>query len=343
VKLLKIMTAELAVTFIAVAGMLFGVMQFFDVIPDPTTNRNIAFVLLFSSIAIVHSPAVTMALLSETGARGPVARTTLGVVLVSDVAVVLFFTAMLWVARLLVPMQGEVVPVIFVLWEIGGAIIVGALIGLVVAAYLRFVGRELMLFAVVIVFFGLELTRVLHVELLLTMLMAGFVSENFSQHGERLRHAMERSADPIFVVFFALSGAAIGLREVAPLLPLMLPLAFVRAGGLWLGVRVGGRWADASDDERKYVWLGLVSQVGVAIGLASIVAEAYPVLGSQLRSLLLALIAVNQTVGPVLFRRALSKSGEMKTGRTSQSGAQKASTGQPVSAGSGRAAGESPG
>jgi hypothetical protein len=223
---------------------------------------------------------------------------------------------MLWVARLLVPVQGEAIRVGLVVWEIGGALLIGAILGLGVAAYLRFVGRELMLFAVLIAFFGLELTRILHVELLLTLITAGFITENLSPHGARLRHAMERSADPVFVVFFALSGAAIGLRDVAPLLPLMLPLALVRAGGIALGVQLGGRWARASVDERRYVWLGLVSQVGVAIGLATIVAEAYPVLGPRLRSLLLALIAINQTVGPVLFRRALARSGEIEAAHT---------------------------
>ena len=51
------------------------------------------FAIVFASIAVVHSPAVTMALLTETKARGPLARTALGVVLFSDVAVVLLLTA----------------------------------------------------------------------------------------------------------------------------------------------------------------------------------------------------------------------------------------------------------
>lgn len=321
IKLLKIMATEVGLSFVLLAAAIFGMATYFDVIPDPTFHRNLAFALLFATIAVVHSPAVTMALLTETRAKGPVARTTLGVVLLSDVVVVLLFTAMLWVARALVPVEGATVNVALVVWEIVGALLIGALIGLGIAAYLRFAGKELMLFAVLITFFGLELTRVLHVELLLTLLTAGFVSENVSKDGERLRHAMERSAAPLFVVFFALSGAAIGLRQVAPLLPLVIPLAIFRAGVLKGGVWLGGRWAGASDVEQKYVWLGLVSQVGVAIGLTVIVAEAYPVLGEQLRSLALAFIAINQTVGPVLFRRALEKSGEIRSGDIVDAGA----------------------
>jgi Kef-type K+ transport system membrane component KefB len=166
------------------------------------------------------------------------------------------------------------------------------------------------LFTVVVAFFGIELVQLLHVELLLTLLTAGFVAENVSEHGDDLRHAMERSAAPIFVVFFALSGAKIDLGALAPLLPLVVPLALVRMAGLWLGTRLGGVWAGVSQEERRYVWMGLVSQAGVAIGLATIVADAYGTMGVYLQGLLLALIAVNETVGPILFRQALDRSGE---------------------------------
>jgi Kef-type K+ transport system membrane component KefB len=180
-----------------------------------------------------------------------------------------------------------------------------------VAAYLRFVGKEMVFFGVLAAFFGLEVAKLAHVELLLMLLVAGFVAENISEHGEKLRHAMERSAAPIFVVFFALSGAKIELAQVGPLLPLVIPIAIVRGLALWGGVKLGGRWAKTEDGESRYVWMGLVSQAGVAIGLAAILAEAYPERGPYLAGMLLALIAVNETVGPILFRRALDKSGEM--------------------------------
>src|SRR5690606_17561128 len=129
-KLLKIMTAEMTITFVLLIAVIFGMTMIFEIIPEPSFRRNAAFALLFAAIGVVHSPAVTMALLSETGARGPVARTTLGVVLISDVAVVLFFTAILFVAKMLVPAtSGEDTSIWFVLWEIGGALLVGGVVG----------------------------------------------------------------------------------------------------------------------------------------------------------------------------------------------------------------------
>lgn len=312
--LLKMMTAELLCTFAALFGLLYAVRGWVPFLRDAPEAQVVAFALLFAAIAIVHSPAVTMALLTETGARGPVTRTTLGIVLLSDVAVVVFFSAALAVARALAPPTGvaEAASVGMVVWEIGGALLVGAVLGGGVALYLRYVGRELVFFAILVAFFGQEIARLAHVETLLTLLTAGFVMENVSREGEgvALLHAMERSAAPVFVVFFALSGAKIQVAQVAALLPLVVPIALVRGGAIWAGMRLGGWWAGAGAPERRYAWMGLISQAGVAIGLAAIVSEAYPENGAVLGTLLLALIAVNETVGPILFRRAIYASGE---------------------------------
>ncbi|NJD19639.1 MAG: hypothetical protein FIA95_10210 [Gemmatimonadetes bacterium] len=310
--LLKLMTAELGLSFAVITTVVFAFHRAIPAVSSLPAAEVLVFAMLFASVAVVHSPAVTMALLSETGARGPVARTTLGVVLLADVAVVLLFSGVLALARPLVPPPGaEAGPSLgLVLWEIVGALVIGSLIGVAVASYLRWVGKELMLFAVLMAFFGMEVARLAHVELLLTLLVAGFIAENASRHGHELRHAMERSAAPIFVVFFALSGGRINLGQVGPLLPLVVPVALARAAAIWAGVRLGARWADLRGPARDLVWMGLVPQAGVAIGLAAILANAYPVRGGDLAGLLLALIAVNQVPGPILSRKALEASGE---------------------------------
>ena len=310
----KVMSAELLASFVAIFAALYALSQVVPFLANSTPVELVVFCALFASLAIVHSPAVTMALLTETGARGNVARTTLGVVLLADLAVVLLFSGMLAAARVIVPPSAATpAPTLgAVSWEILGAVLVGALLGAAVTVYLRFRGQDLFLFAILVAFLGAEVARLTHVETLLTLLTAGFVAENFSRNnqGDELRHAMERSAAPVFVVFFALAGAVINLSAIGTLAVIVVPVALVRALGMMVGTRLGGRWAGMEREERRYVWMGLVSQAGVAIGLATIVAEAYPERGGELQALLLALIAINQTVGPLLFRRALVASGE---------------------------------
>ncbi|HEY8377700.1 MAG TPA: cation:proton antiporter, partial [Nannocystis sp.] len=101
--LLKVMSTELLFGFVALALFIYALHGLIPPMRGAGAATAVAFALLFASVAIVHSPAVTMALLNETGARGPVARTTLGVVLLADVAVVLLFSAVLAAAQMLAP------------------------------------------------------------------------------------------------------------------------------------------------------------------------------------------------------------------------------------------------
>jgi Kef-type K+ transport system membrane component KefB len=313
--ILKILASEMTLTLVAITGLLYAIRGHVPFLRGLDGLTALALCLLFASVTVVHSPAVTMALLSETRARGPVARTTLGVVLIADVAVILLFSGVLTLVRAVVPSptQGGGVSHAPIVWEIFGALVVGALLGAVVAAYLRFVSRELFLFAIVVAFFGAEIARVTHVETLLTLLTAGFVAENVSapHAGEALRSAMERSAAPVFVVFFALAGASMHVSEFPVLWPLVIPIVLVRMAALWAGSQLGGRWGGASPVERRYLWMGLVSQAGVAIGLATVLAEVYPERGAEMRTLFLTTIALNESLGPVLFRQALGRSGEI--------------------------------
>jgi hypothetical protein len=204
---------------------------------------------------------------------------------------------------------------VLVLWEIVGAIGIGAVLGWLVTLYLRWNPGQLFVFAIGVALFGSELARAAHVEPLLLLLTAGFVTQNVGAgRGTALRHAMERSAAPVFVVFFALAGAKIDPGAVVRLALVAVPVVLARMGGIWLGARIGAARAGASPAVRRFAWQGLVSQAGVAIGLAAMLAESFPRRGPALQGLLLAVVAINETLGPILFRRALVEAGEVGSG-----------------------------
>ncbi|HEX6535034.1 MAG TPA: cation:proton antiporter, partial [Gemmatimonadaceae bacterium] len=313
--ILTIMSTELVLQFAAIVGVLWLMRGYLPFVHDATAPQVLALCALFAAIAIVHSPAVTMALLTETRARGPVARTTLGIVLVADVVVVLLFSLVLAIVRAMVPAPGGVAAAMspgVIAWEIGGALVVGSGLGLAVALYMRFVQRELLLFAIVIAFFGAEIARLAHVETLLTLVMAGFITGNATHdQGRELLHAMERSAVPVFVVFFALAGASIDLPQLARLWLPAIAIVGARAAAIFVGSNLGARWSTAPDVVRRDTWLGLISQSGVAIGLAAILASAYSTRGAEMQTLILSVIAINTVAGQILFRVALVRAGEV--------------------------------
>lgn len=319
----KILGTEIPLTFLLVAITVFAMRPFVPFLAGASTLQAIGFSLLFAAMGAVHSPAVTMGVLSETGARGPVARTVLGVVLVSDIVIILLFTGMLTLAQALAPPTEAAragASAAALAWELGGAVLVGGALGLAVSAYIRFVRRELFLFAIMVAFLGAEVARLTHVETLLTLLVAGIVSENVSprEAGLALRGAMERAAAPVFVVFFALAGASLLVSALVSVWYLVIPVALARALGIWQGTRLGAMWSGAPPEIRQNAWMGLISQAGVAIGLATVVGEIYPMRGADIRTLFIATVAVNEFLGPILFKRALTRAGEVSLPATGQ-------------------------
>jgi Kef-type K+ transport system membrane component KefB len=313
----RILSVEMSLTFTLVVVTIFAMKSFIPVLKDSSGIEVIVFAMLLAAIAIAHSPAATLGLIKETGARGPVTHHTLGVVLLSDLFLILIFAVVVATARILLRPTGAEEPpsLAFALWEIVGALVVGALLGAAVTLYMRFIKRELLLFSVIVALLGVEIARVAHVELLLTLLTAGFITANIAtSESEGLIHAVERAAAPIFVVFFALSGASIDIPEIVTLAVVVLPLIVVRILGIWLGTRLAARGSKLPADVRKRLWMGLVAQMGVAIGLATIIAGVYPRLGPAVQTLAMAIIAINQMIGPVFFKRALSLSGELPPG-----------------------------
>jgi len=307
-------TQTVVVLALLIAALMIG-RDFIPFVSGLDTRQALLIAFLFATLLTVNSPIVTIALLSETKASGPVARTTLGVVLVADVVVIFLFTIALSLAQAGFT-AGEVHAWTILrglVWEVSGSFVVGALISVLFTLYLRFVKREMVVFAVVMVFATAALVSALDFELLLTLVVAGFLIENVAPvRAEPLVHALHQTANPVFVIFFALAGAELQLREAAPLALVILVLAAVRLVGIAIGAGLGAQWAGAEESVRRYGWMGLVSQAGVALGLATLVADRFPDIGLAMQSTVVGIIAVNETLGPILFRRALSRAGEME-------------------------------
>ena len=270
--------------------------------------------LLFAVLLTVNSPMVTLALLTETRASGPLARTTLGVVLVADVVIILLFTGAFSLAQAsLGTAVGATDILLSLLRGVFGSILAGALVGGVLSLYLRFVKRELILFAVVVVFATAAAAQELEFELLLSLLVAGFLVENVAPvRAEPLVEALHQMAVPVFVIFFALAGAELHIQGFLALWPVVLTVALIRMGGIYVSATAGSRLAKAEPAVTRYGWTGLVSQAGVALGLATIVADRLPLVGVAMQTLVIGVVAFNESVGPILFRWGLLRAGEVK-------------------------------
>jgi Kef-type K+ transport system membrane component KefB len=278
----------------------------------------LAVAALFAVMMMANSPMVVLALLSEGHSRGPLAKTTLSVVLVADVIVIFLFTVAMSGVSVAMGTAGAAHSggmFLGLLREIGGSILAGAILGAVLTLYVRYVKRELVVFAVVVVFATAAAADALHFELLLSLVVAGFLFENVAPvRAEPLLKALQFTATPVFVVFFALTAAELALGSFAALWPVVLILVLVRGGAVWGANRLGSRVGGAEEVVERSAWTGLIPQAGVTLGFASIVAQDFPAIGMGLQALTVGVVAVNTTIGPILFRRSLESAGELEEG-----------------------------
>jgi len=297
---------------VAMATVFFALRPFLPFARALPFSAVLAVALLWGVMAITRSPAATLGVLSQTRAKGPVANFTLGFVMTSDVVVVVLLAVVFTVAR---PLLEPGTPLSLRSFrelghEVLGSVALGSTLGLALAAYLRFVGRQLVL---VFVALGLVMTQVLdylRFDWLLIFITAGFVVQNLSRQGEHFIGAIERLGEIVYVIFFATAGAHLDLPLLGQLWPLALVLGLARAGCTWGAGRVASRLADDPPTLRRWSWCGLVSQAGLALGIAGKIQAEYPTFGGAFGAMAIATVALNELVGPILFKTALDRTGE---------------------------------
>jgi Kef-type K+ transport system membrane component KefB len=170
------------------------------------------------------------------------------------------------------------------------------------------------------------LAETFHVSLILATMTMGVVVANLKSDNSQYAHCVIERVGPLaYILFFVLVGA----RLQVSLLPQMgiLGLAYLllrtvgKFGGAWLGAWLGR----AVPTVRNHLGFGLLSQAGVAIGLALSVAnrfDAYGEAGVQLGKTTINVITATtfivQIVGPIMVKFAITRAGEIGLGGTAE-------------------------
>ena len=314
VALARLATGAVVFPFLAVTLVLLSVSAWFPLTRHQPVGDAMVVALVLGTLAAASSPAVTMAMMSELDARGPVARALLSITVVQDVAVAILFTLVLANGGLLTSAGALNAGVAgTATLRLAGSVAVGTVLGFALGRYLGLVRRDTGVFLAATAFVAPEVARLTGLEPLIIALTAGFYLENFAPvEGERLRRELKRASLPIAVAFFALTGAGLRVGVLADLWPWILLLVGLRLVGLRYGMLWAGWDPRVTPALARHAWLGLISQAGMAVGLAQLARRAFPEWGVSLETLIVAMIGVHEVAGPICFRTALVRAGESK-------------------------------
>ncbi|HEX4602042.1 MAG TPA: cation:proton antiporter [Gemmatimonadales bacterium] len=304
----RLATGAIAFPFVAVTLVALTVSRWFPITVHHRFGDGVAVALVLGTLAAASSPVITMAVMGERDARGPVARTLLGVTILQVGAVALLFALVLALSKpwtsagaLNRAIAGEAL-VAFV-----GSVALGAALGFALGAYLPRMPRYPVPVLVAVALGTAEVAGLLRFEALLIALTAGFWLENFARPAAQpLRLELKRALVPASVVLFALAGAGLKLKALAELWPWVLLLAGLRVMSLRAGFWWAGRHPSVPPALAQEGWLTLVSQAGFALGLAQLARRAFPEWGVSLEALIVAMIGVHEVAGPICAQRALA-------------------------------------
>ncbi|MGC9313262.1 MAG: cation:proton antiporter, partial [Sediminispirochaetaceae bacterium] len=291
---------------------------------------DLAMGLIFGAIAPASAPAGTVAIIQEYKAKGSLTKALYSVVGFDDGLGIIIFGFAAAIAKSIIQqstgIHAESTAALLLppLIEVGLSILVGGGAAIVFV----FLGRRLtssrdlftLLFALVLITSGLSAP--LHISLILTNMVLGFIIVNTQANSliKKIEGELSNVMPLLFILFFVLAGAnlhvaalpSLGLVGVIYILSRSLGLA----GGATLGAAIGR----AEPKIRKYLGLGILSQAGVAIGLSLIVKQEFSSLGSwgaEIGSAVITTVTATciffEFIGPILTKYGLQKAGEIDT------------------------------
>jgi len=282
--------------------------------------------LIFGALASATAPAATVDVLAEYKAAGPLTTTLLAVVGLDDAISLLLFSMASAVAAAICQQGAVSVTQMFELplIEIGGSLLVGLGFGFLLAQMMKRLHllpseHDAIVVPVFVVFICTGLARVFDFSPILTTMILGIVVINLDPaHGRYIRSTIEQAGPVIYVLFFALAGARLRVDLLLTMGTIGLAYIVLRSGGKYLGAWLGGTLGGAEPAVRDNLGLSLLSQAGIAIGLAlecrtrfEGLGEEGAALGNLVLNVITATTLVVQIVGPIGVKLAITRAGEV--------------------------------
>lgn len=312
------------VVFTGITLLVFSISSLIPFLSGLNPGVKLAVSAIFGIITVARSPSSAIAIISETKSKGPYTDLVLSVSVAMDVIIIILFAVIISVCQIIIQTKGgmDLSFIAALILEIAIAFLLGYLLGKFIVFLIEKVKVE---FAVVIIamgFFVIEFSRLLgeylhevynigfEIEPLLICIAAGFTVQNFSDYGKKFLKRLDGVSLPIYIAFFAMTGAAMNINILRTGWLFGLIIVVARLILINIGSYFSGKLSKTPPKIYKNAWLGFITQAGVSLGLLTEVVRRFPDIGPSIQTILIAAIIMNQIIGPIAFKYGLKKVGE---------------------------------
>lgn len=313
--------SQLFITFILSSFVIYFVADLIPFMADMPSTHKIAVAILFATIFVARSPSSAIAVIDELRANGPFTKTVMGVTVIKDVLVIILFAISISIAKAFINDEPTNLLFFIILFlELIASIGLGLAFGKFLALpFLTKADKQLKGIAIILIGYGiylfsylitLEVYQFLHIEFalepLLICIIASFSLTNYSKHRIEFSKTLKEISPLIYIIFFTLTGASLSVHTLINVFGIALGFFFLRLFTMFIS---GATGVYLAKDPKKFAlvaWMPYLTQAGVALGLATIISQEFPIWGHEFETIVIAVIVMNQLIGPPLFKWSLN-------------------------------------
>jgi len=302
-----ILFVQVLMTFIATLGFVY------------LLTRDLPLSIILASLAPATAPAGTIAVFRDLRAKGTLTDITVALVGLDDALVIVIYSVgILWAKMLLGGEASISFSFTYPLWEIFGALGVGAAIGVAISYFtkkMHLSSDHIFVISIAAAILCWGLAEMIGVSAILTCMALGTAVINLNvQIGTRSNELVDNIMTPIFVLFFAAVGMQMDFSLFHSTWPLVIMYCVGRSIGKIAGCSLGGVLSKSEPKIKKYLGFAMLDQAGVAIGLAFLAAQALSgyELGGKIITLMATTTVVHGLLAPPLIQYAVKKAGEAR-------------------------------
>ncbi len=284
---------------------------------------SVAQAITLGAIGTATAPAATLMVVKQYKAKGKLVDVLLPIVALDDAVGLVVFAISFGIAKALVLDSFDIVSIIVnPLLEIVLSLLLGALLGAVLNQLEKLFNsnHNRLNITVALVFLSVALSQ-LEIKIggneigfssLLVCMMAGTVFCNLCPLSEDIMEKIDRWTNPLFALFFVISGAELELGVLKSISAVLVGLVYIvtRSLGKYFGAYFSAKATGCDKDVYTNLGICLLPQAGVALGMC-VQASELGEQGDLIRNITLLAILIYELVGPLLTKRALQRAGNI--------------------------------
>lgn len=277
---------------------------------------DLVLAIILASIATATDGIATVDAILDSKINSRFSRLLLATVALDDGWGLIMFSIALAVTTAITGQAGDQSPLLFTIHELGGAILLGILIGIPASILTGRIkkGQPMRSEALGLVFLCGGIALWLEVSFLIATMVMGMVIANFARHHEYPFHEIEGLEWPVLSLFFVLAGASLDIISPKSIGLIGISYIGLRFIGKIIGGYCGGKVGQCDALTNRWLGLAMTPHAGTALGMALVATHNFPEYGARLLSVVISATIIFEIIGPIFARLALLKTKSQETG-----------------------------